>query len=342
MNTSININRSFVVLIIPVLMFAGLAALIKSPLFAGSSEALSLGVTVDLLLTVPLVYFFLIRKTSIHKTTIIPVMIIGMIIGILTLPTHDQRYLTFFRTWIFPLVELFVLTLIVVKLRAAIKKHRGHSPDFFTTLKGICREILPEKAVALFATEVAVVYYAFISWRSRPLRPNEFSYHKNGEATALFGVVIFLTVAETFITHILLLRWSHTAAWILTGFSIYAVVQIFSFLKSLSKRPVVIGEDSLLLRYGILNEAQIPLKDIAEIEFSSKTIDPIPLVRKISPLGDLISHNVMVHLKKEYQLNGLYGSKKNFTTLAFRVDDEDAFKECMRKSLKRSDIQFEN
>ena len=53
-------------------------------------------------------------------------------------------------------------------------------------------------------------------------------------------VLIFSIAIETFAIHLLLLKWSETAAWILTGISIYTAIQVFGLAKSITQRPIVI------------------------------------------------------------------------------------------------------
>ena len=51
-----------------------------------------------------------------------------------------------------------------------------------------------------------------------------------------------------------------------------------------------------------MSEATIDLKDIESIEVSSKDIELNEDTRKLSFLGELESHNVVIHLKEENTL----------------------------------------
>ena len=92
------------------------------------------------------------------------------------------------------------------------------------------------------------------------------------------------------------------------------------------KRPLSIENDKLYLRYGIMNESTIDLKEIESLEISSKEIDKSKESRKLSFLGDLESHNVIIRLKTEHTLIGLYGVKRKFKLLALHVDNNIEFK----------------
>ena len=295
----------------------------KSPLL-GNSDSFTLAITIDLLLTVPLEYLFLIHQTEIPKTTAVPVMIIGLLIGSYFLPKESQTYLALFKTWGLPINELSVLSYVVLKVRSAIGKYKhlkGVKPDFFSALKSTCREILPKAAVMPVVTEVSVIYYGFLTWRTRTLEKNEFTYHKESGTPALLGAFIFIIVIETFVLHLLLAKWSVIAAWILSGLSIYTALQVLGFARSLTKRPISIDVDSLSLRYGILI-----------VELISTPIEN-PSFIKLSPLGEMESHNTIIRLNQEHVLTGLYGAKKRFKILGLHVDEPVRFKEQLDRVL---------
>jgi hypothetical protein len=329
MNKTGNLQRNLIVFGIPLLIIVLIILIARSPMFTTNPDTLSIGITFDLLLTVPFAYFLLIRKTKIPKTTIFPFLVFGIISCSIILPSENQYYLDLFKTWAFPIVEISVLSFVIYNVRKAIKSYKSNkteSFDFFTTLKNTCFEILPKEIVIPFVTEIAVFYYGFINWKRRYLKENEFSYHKDSGTVALLLAIIFIIAIETVAFHILLAKWNNIAAWILTFLSIYSGIQIFGFLKSMLKRPISMENDQIHLRYGIMTETVIDIKDIDQIELSSKDIELDKNTRKLSFLGELESHNIIIHLKKENELIGLYGIKRRYRNLAFYLDDKTGFK----------------
>lgn len=313
----------------------------KTSLFQMNPDNLAIGITFDLLLIVPFIYFLLIRKTNIPKTTVIPFLILGIIICSIILPQENQHYLSLFKTWILPIIELSVLSYVIYNVRKGIKSYKqkkGISIDFFTTLKNTCYEILPKNVVIPVVTEIAVFYYGFIYWKKRELKENEFSYHKDSGTITLLIAIIFIVAIETFVLHTLLTKWSNLTAWILTFLSIYSGIQIFGFLKSMFKRPISIENDKLFLRYGIMNEATINFTNIESIEISSKDIELTKETRKLSFLGELESHNIIIQLKEENTLTGLYGIKRKFKNIAFYVDDKVEFKNRINKAIQQLSV----
>lgn len=322
-------NKQLFLLTIPFSIILFLVFFSQTQIFIKSPSEFSLAITIDLLLSVPIIYYLIIRKTKIPKTTVVPVLIAGVIVGTYTLPHENQYHLSLFKTWILPMIEVSVLTLIIIKVYASLKKYKEKketNPDFFTALKETCSELIPRTLVPFVATEIAVIYYGFIKWKKLDLKENEFSYHKNSGSSALFGVIIFILAVETIALHFLIAMWNNTIAWILSALSIYLAIQFFGYLKSLSQRPFQIENNCLILRYGILAETEIDFQDMESIELSTNPIESDNLTRKLSILGDLESHNVIIKLNKENVISNLYGSRKKFTTLAFFVNNEDKFK----------------
>lgn len=194
--------------------------------------------------------------------------------------------------------------------------------------------------VIAFATEIAVFYYGFIYWKKRIPKQNEFTYHKNSGTISLLVAIIFIVGIETYVLHILLIKWNNTIALILGVLSIYSGIQIFGFLKSLLKRPYIIEHDKLKLYYGILSETIIDLNEIESIEISSEEIEFNKENRKLSPLGTLESHNMIVNLKNENVLIGLYGINRKYKKIAFYVDDKVKFKNAVETAIINSNSLF--
>ncbi len=301
----------------------------QSSLFIENPDYLSIGITFDLLLTVPFVYFLLIRKTNIPKTTVVPFLIIGIVVGSLILPKEQQHYLSLFKIYALPIIELLILGYVIYTIRKGVKAYKQNkntSSDFFTVLTKTCNTILPKALVIPVLTEIAVFYYGFILWKKRKLKPNEFTYHKNSGTITLLVALLLIIAIETVTLHYLLMKWSEIAAWILTALSVYSGIQIWGFLRSMTKRPIIIGQERLYLRYGIMNETSICYEDIIEVVHTTKEIELNAETRKLSFLGDLEGHNLVITFTSKNTLTGLYGIKRSYSTLLLYVDDTAGFK----------------
>jgi len=339
MKTSINWNSQITLLSLPLAMMISLVLLAKSSFFLSNPQTFSSAIILDFALTIPLFYFFLIRKKDIPKITIASVFVVGILVANWVIPATYQSLLEQIKIFILPLVEMGVLGYILLKTYKTLQRFRiekNVNPDFYTALKAACHEILPQKIAPLLSTEIAVVYYSLFHWKKRELAANEFSYYKKSGIRLLAGTFIFLIFIETFAIHLILQLWSHTAAWILTGLSLYACLQVFALIRSMSKRPiwVDIAGEKLFLRYGFFSETTILLKNIEGLELSTK---PLPIdnsILQFSPLGHLDKHNIILHVNSENILQRIYGIQHSYKSIAIYVDEQEKFVETIRQTLK--------
>lgn len=335
MRLSFGLSHPIVLFGVPLSLLAVLAALTQSPALFLHNH-FDLAITLDMLVVVPFVYFLLIRKSSVPNTTVVPVIVLSTVLATYLLPSQHQLYLSLFKTWFLPVVELGVLGFIIYKVSSAIRLYRSSRAgtlDFFATLKEVCYQILPRPLVPPFATEVAVMYYTFVAWKQRSLKANEFTYHRNSGTPALLAALILVVVVETFALHLLLERWSPLAAWIATALSVYTTVQLIGFIKSMSRRPISAGVETLELRYGIMSETDIPYADIASVALSQEALEKDKLTSHMSLLSELEAHNVIIRLKRKGLLIKLYGIKKQYTTLALYIDQPQEFIRAIEQRL---------
>jgi hypothetical protein len=331
------INRKYLAFGFVFTAFVFVAWLVKSPVFHQHSSQLSEALTVDLLLTIPLVYALLIHKTGISKLTVLPLLTAGMVSASYFIPAAHQQWLHLFKLFFFPLTERVSLWFIVQKfiaVRRQFSKASDGGGDFFEVLKKACYSALPRMLAAGLVSEISVIYYGLINWKTRRPASNEFTYHRNSGMPALLGCMVFLILMESAAMHLLITRWSGTLAWIFSGISLYTALQFLSYAKSLSKRFIAIEEDQLVLRYGIMAQTHILIQHIHQVELSARDVTPNAATRKLSPLGQLESHSVILHLKRDHVLQGLFGIRHRFRTLLLHVDDKVRFKAELEAVIK--------
>lgn len=321
-------NSIYFALSAPVLIILFIVLIVQANWVNFQNPYITFAITFDLLISSPIIYFLFIRKTKVPHTTIIPIFILGLVVGTYIIPKENQFFLHLFKFWVLPVIELSILFLVIVKARKTIikfKQAQQHSQDFYSILKVTCSTIVPQKIVPIVATELAMIYYGFIRWKKFHLQENEFSYHKKSSTQILLGAIIMLLLVETFAIHLLVIKWNATVAWILFGLSIYTVLQLIGFLKSLSQRPIVLDDERIYFRYGFMAETIVHYADIESIEIGNKVKDVDKLTKKLSIFGDLDSYNIILKLKQEQKIDGLYGLKKKYTTLLFFVDEKEKF-----------------
>ena len=323
------LKANTIAFIIPITLILALIILLNSPAYITQQNTLSTFITIDFIITIPLIYFFLIRKSNISNLTIAPFLILCIIIASYVIPTPYQDTLSAVKTWLIPIVELSVLTIIVLKVRKAIKHYKTAAEqhqDFYSILQDTCKSIFPELAAKLAANEIALIYYGFFNFKSVKLKPNEFTNYKNSAILSTLGALIFVVAIEMVSIHILASKWSTTLAWVLTGLSIYSAIQLIGIIRSVPKRPIIINEHELILRFGILSETIIPIDAIESITSANDSdFDKQKTTKTLSLLGELEHSNTVIHLKTPQHIHFIYGKAKPYSKLLFFVDNNQSF-----------------
>lgn len=300
---------------------------------------LAIGITYDLTLVAPLVYLLLIRKKRIPNITVVPVFILGVVIATLILPAGFQNHLDIVKTFLLPVVELTVVSIIIYKtiqIRKHFKSKQSGQADFLEQLRNTTEEVLGQSKVArIFTTEISMFYYAFFAWRGKKRNERQFTVYRASGITAVLGILIFILVIETVALHLLLGQWSTLAAWILTGLGIYTSLQLIAHLKALRHRFVEFGTDKLILRNGLFGDAVIPLDQIEGVEQIRKPItDSNRKVEYLSLLKELEKPNVALYFNQPITIERPYGIRQKCDTLMVSVDDLIQFIEQFQKTKK--------
>lgn len=325
------INLRQLLLLFPFAIILGCIYIANSSIFMENPGQLSWAITFDLLVSVPVIYFLIIRKRNIPNTTVVPVFILGIVVASIILPAEHQFYLSKVKTWFLPFLEIGIVSYIIYSVVKAFKRFRQNTTgtlDFFTVAKTAAADILPKGISTAFATELSMFYYGFIHWKSPVLKENQFSYHKTTSTRMVLGVFVFLIIIEAFAVHLLLQNYSSVAAWILTILSIYGMLQIFGILRSLSKRPMEIVSNELKLKYSIMAETQIPFDNIESVESQTKESDDL---NYLSPFKDMEGHNVVITLKEPGEIVGFYGIKKGYEKIGLYLDEPKKFVEKLNE-----------
>ena len=159
--------------------------------------------------------------------------------------------------------ELAVVALIAVRLRRGLRA-AGSRSRLLARIEAAAREIVPSRRVAaILASEIAVFYYAFASWKQRRTcrGSRAFSIHEQSGVAALFGMLAGVSVMEAALVHLVVMRWSVAAAWVLSALSIYGMVWLVAMARAFVLRPVLVQEGELVARSGMMWTVRVPLAD---------------------------------------------------------------------------------
>lgn len=331
-------NSKWLLFSLPLLMMLSLVALTQTAIFQMQAATLSNAIVLDLLITVPLVYFLIIRKRDVPKITVLSLFVVGIIVASLVIPMEHQFLLSQIKAIALPLAEFGILSFVGLKVYQTVRAYRAQdntTADFYTAVTKACKEALPSPLNKAAATEIAMVYYALFAPRKRPLQAHEFSYHIKSGTPALLSAFMFIILVEVFVLHILVQQWSPLAAWILTALSVYSCLQVFALVRAIKQRPIVLdtAKQALVLRFGFFSETTISIGAIKSVELSTGMLPEDKSIISLSPIGALTPHNVVVHLKEAATLQQLYGMEKTYKALAFYVDDKERFTKQLKELL---------
>lgn len=287
---------------------------------------LYIGIIYDLTFTSPLIYLALIWKTRIPKITTVPVFVIGYLIASYIIPDAQSANLKYIEFIVLPLLELTIITLVIIKVRKTIvltRKNLEANVEFYSSLKSSSIEILKnEKLGKVVATEIAMIYYGLITWRKSKPGNDHFTGYKESGVVAIFITLIFLVITETFIVHILLLKWNSMVAWIVFALSIYAGVQLLGHTKSLMRRFTEINGHNLILRYGLFGDATIDVKNIEDISLVKGEPEG-KHIKKLAMLGGLERQNVQIQLTNPVSVESIYGMRKSYSSIMVYIDNPE-------------------
>lgn len=307
--------------------------LISSSHFHENSSVLSIGISVDIALLIPFIYFLLIRKSTIPKTTIIPVFVLSLLLAYQIVPDNYQHTLNYIEYLLIP-VELTIIGLLihyVIKIGRGFDRNKSSLSNFPETLKMVLMKAgLKDTFANIVCSEASLFYYTFAGWRKpMSLTENEFSYYKSSGYKSVFIVVLFILPAETFALHYWLMSYNTALAWSLTGISIYSVFFILGDRNSIRHRPIEINESTIKINTGLRWSFELPYTLIEKIELREGD----QTSEKFANLSTFGFGNVMILLKEKTKIYGIYGIKKKTEMIALSVDDKPRFIRLLRDKL---------
>jgi hypothetical protein len=310
------------------LFFMGIVALVYAAALslAGrlphleSAGAIAAGLTLDLVVVVPLAFYLLIiRRYDLSVVSLVPVLILSVLAAGAILPSAHQQPLRALEILV-GLMEVSLIGWIGWRASRALRKARRQgSADPLEQFRIAGMELLHNDRVAgVFATEMAVFYYALGSWRSRPHAPSgtsPFTHHRRSGQAAMVFALLLLMLVEGIAVHILLSLWSPVAAWIFTAGTIYGALWLFADYRATVLRPILVDDEHLTLRAGLRWTLQIPRTQIAEMAGSQPTSvgESLNLTFLASPTHWVVFHNPV-------PAQGPYGFKRMVKAVGIRPD----------------------
>jgi hypothetical protein len=285
------------------------AVILRSRLFATNPDLAAFGVTFDLTITIPLLYwFFVVRGGKASPLSIVPVFIGGTLLAALLVPRAYQQFLSQLKWIAVPAAEVVLLV--------AVARSK--------TMRGRLFEVVQ--------SEASMFRYAFLGWREQPaeVEGHAFTVHERSGWSTILACIIVLIVAEGLGMHLLLSRWSTIAAWAWTGFDLWAIVWLLGDYQALRLRRSSIDAEALHLRYGVRWSVSVPLAKIVSVEEVRAESD---WKRKdVLKVAMLEEPRWLVTFDEPVVVKGLAGLRKTVRALALLPDDDETISVLRRAS----------
>ncbi|HET7231160.1 MAG TPA: hypothetical protein VFJ16_14200 [Longimicrobium sp.] len=309
-------------------IYATALTIVASPLFARGPGVGAAGISFDLLITVPFLFWLLVmRPRGLPWVSLVPVVIVSGYAGLLVLPPEHQQALGYARFLTAP-AELWLVGYGAVRAWRLLRSGAHPRGDVHAAIHAAVREIVRYPRVAgVVADEVALLWYALLSWRAQPAVSSgetAFTLHRKSGLGGLFGAVAFACVGEAAGVHVLVAQWSPTAAWALTALSLYGALWLVGLGRSMVLRPPLLAADGLRVRVGVLHDVLVPFDRIASVT----EVRAAPGSRRAPGYlhaAVFSPPRLMIELNAPVESHGVYGMRRRgITRIGLLVDEPRA------------------
>ena len=325
----------------PALLFGILALLLvavewqitRLPQFYQRS-ALPAAVSVDLLLGLPLLFYFVVaRRYRLSPLMLVVAFGAAVAVGSWVLPAGQQQYVRWGKTTLL-LAEPLILLGGLWHLRRLVRAYRHGrqqgETDFLTNLESSLQAVVGRPLRPLLG-ELAVLRYAL--WFGRPAVAERaaapFTAYRQSAFRATMGALLLASGVEMLVAHLLLVRWSAAAAGVALALSLYSVLFVLGHLRAVMLRPIVVTDGRLRLRVGFVWQVDMPLNEVADAYLLPAAARLRPDTLNLARLL-LTEPNVLLALRAPVPVRGLYGLTRWRQRLALYVDDPQAFIEAVK------------
>ena len=276
------------------------------------------GAALDVSVTVPALYLLLIVRAGLAPAfSVVPLCLLGLLRATWLAPGVDAA-----RPAVSAALEVAVVILVIGRVRRGARAAGGG--DLLERIERAAGEMVPSRrAAAILAGELAAFRYAFAGWRCAPEVPAgswAFSMHRESGVALLFGFLAGVSVMEAVLVHLVVAQWSAPIAWTATAFSIYGAIWLTAVARSFALRPVVVSEEEVIVRAGLLWTVRIPRSSLARDGAAA-----VPEL-KLPPLAD---PKIFLIMAAPVTAHGLYGRMRSVSTIALSLDDPEAFRAAL-------------
>lgn len=317
---------------IAAVVVTAVAVIVRTAAFARNSDLLSVALVLDLCIMVPLAYAWLVVRPGLARPrTLLPVAGLCALVARLLLPASANSLMVGVRFLTAP-AELMLVGYVVVRLYRQRQERRARlaagesAGDLLEAMDDALGSLGAAGRVAAY--EFAVLGYALGFGRGAGVRPGEHAVDARGWG-ALLTALSMAAAAEMGVVHLLVMRWSPGAAWVITALSLYSVLWLVGDWRALGARAPALTGGTLHLRVGLRWRGEIPLDHIAVAERATwRDSSAEEVLNTLKPLQP----NVVVRLRRTVRVRGPFGLMRSAHTLGLRLAEPDRFLEAVREA----------
>ncbi len=298
---------------------------------AASTDAVANAIVVDLTLGAVLVVWLLgVRRGGLPRVVLLPTFLAGLGLSHLLVGVHEPAALDLLGQGAVA-AELAVVATVFRAVGRGARALGREAGDVLVAIRQSVERALGTGVVArMVASEGAALWFAIGAWR-RPV-PGYGGARRFASGTRTGGIHVALmvvSVVEVVAVHLLVSRWSHLAAWVLTALALYGLLWILADLRAIRLRPTTLDDHTLVLRTGLRWTMTIPRDRIRAVERRDwrhrfgRGEDELSLAVAGEP-------DIIIELDRPLRATGPFGITRTARRIGFSADRPDEVIEAIR------------
>lgn len=146
-----------------------------------------------------------------------------------------------------------------------IRQARAAPLDLRKRVASFLACLLPERFATFAATDINLLSYVIPGLRGRDVPAGYLAFDYHQQIRPILLVFISLAAIEAVAGHLMLIRAAPAARWTVFVISDLGLLYFVALAASLSKLPLIVSTDRVVVRAGILIEVDIPVDAIAQV-----------------------------------------------------------------------------
>ncbi|WP_226585421.1 hypothetical protein [Halobacillus litoralis] len=299
---------------------------------------------IDVMMILPIVLFLFVLRRKPNLSVLAPLWLIGALFIHWIVPDYAKENLLFFNTAIiiveaaFFLMEVILLLYLLRKYPIWIRNFKDSHvtyPHLMARIAAANQKTFHNsitgsfgRVIQFLAADLSAIRYAFFPHLDHtPSHAYSFSYHKKSEYFGVFIMLIHAMLVEIIAVHVLLMQYSHTAAWIAAIIDIYGLVFLIGDYQAVRKSPIIIDDKNVHLQKGLRFSMTLPIEMIRYVRpFSAKDEQGVPGTYNMTLSGlEERDPQIVMELKEGVEGERFFGRKREVHRLFITVDNPAGF-----------------